>query len=54
MLRNDQVAIYLNDLYKTQYDSNKQEPSMRDKIFKVTQAPKLAGDKRTQHLGAGN
>lgn len=54
MLRNDQQAIYLNDLYKAEYESAKAEPSKRDLIFKVVNAPKAPGDKRTQLLGAGN
>ena len=41
-------------MYKTQYDSNKQEPSRRDQVFKIVNARKAPGDKRTQLLGAGN
>lgn len=53
-LRNDQQAIYLNDMYQTQHESFKAEPTMYDKIFKVKTAPKAPGDKQTQLLGAGN
>lgn len=53
-LRNDQQAIYLNDMYETQYESFKSEPTMYDKIFKVVTARKAPGDKATQLLGAGS
>lgn len=53
-LRNDQVAIYLNDMYKTEHESFKAEPTMYDQIFNVKTARKAPGDKHTQLLGAGN
>jgi len=53
-LRNDQVAIYLNDMYKTEYESFRSEPTVYDKVFKMVNARKAPGDKHTQLLGAGN
>lgn len=54
MLRDDQTAIYLRDMYKAEYESFKEEPTMYDKIFRIVQASKAPGDKHTQLLGAGN
>jgi hypothetical protein len=53
-IRLDQTAIYLNDMYKTEYESFKAEETKYDKIFKVVTARKAPGDKHTQLLGAGN
>lgn len=54
MLRADQTAIYLNDMYKTDYESFRSEPTVYDKVYKIVTARKAPGDKHTQLLGAGN
>lgn len=53
-LRNDQIALYLQDMYKAEWESYKAVPTKHDQIFKVVQAPKAPGTKSTQILGLGS
>lgn len=52
-LRADQVSLYLQDMYKAEWQSYMAEPTKHDKIFKVETAPKAPGNKSTQLLGLG-
>lgn len=52
-LKADQVSIYVNDMYKAEWQSYKRVPTKYDQIYAVVQAPKLAGNKSTQLLGLG-
>lgn len=52
-VRADQVAIYLKDMYKAEYESFRAEKTKYDRIFKVVKTSG-AGEKHTQLLKAGN
>lgn len=52
-LRADQVALYLKDMYKAEREGYQEVETKYDKIFKVKNDVKGAGDKITQILGAG-
>lgn len=52
-LRNDQVALYLKDMYKAEREGYREIETKYDKVFKVKTGVKGAGDKVTQILGAG-
>lgn len=49
----DQLSLYVKDMYKVERESYKEIPTMHDKIFKVVNGVKGAGDKVTQLLGVG-
>ncbi len=49
----DQLSLYVKDMYKAERESYKDVPTMHDKIFKVRNDVKGAGDKITQLLGLG-
>jgi hypothetical protein len=53
-VRNDQVALYLMDMYKAEREGYEEMPTVYDKVFKVVTGIKGAGDKNTQILGAGD
>lgn len=53
-IRADQIALYVKDMYKAEYDTEKEVPMMYDKIYKVvTKGIEGAGHKESQLLGAG-
>lgn len=52
-LRDDQVALYMKDMYKAAREGYEQIPTVYDKVFKKVTGVKGAGDKHTQILGAG-
>lgn len=51
-IRADQAAIYNKDMYKAEYAGRMEEPTMYNKLFRVVNNVKGAGDKYTQLLGA--
>ena len=53
-LRADQLALYMQDMYKAERESYEEMPTMHDKVFKMVSVNKGAGDKVTQILGAGD
>lgn len=53
-LRADQVALYLQDMYAAEREAYEEMPTVHDKVLKVVNVNKAAGDKITQILGAGN
>lgn len=52
-LRADQLALYTKDMYKCEREGYKEAPTKYDRIYKVVNNVKGAGDKVTQILGAG-
>jgi len=52
-VRADQLSLYVKDMYKAEREAYKDIPTMHDKIFKVVNNVKGAGDKITQILGLG-
>jgi len=52
-LRDDQVALYLKDMYKAEREGYTEQPTAYDQVFKVVTGAEGAGDKVTQILGAG-
>lgn len=52
-ITNDQVAIYMKDMYKAEREGYKEMPTKYNEIFKVVSGVTGAGDKMTQMLGAG-
>jgi hypothetical protein len=52
-VKGDQLSLYVKDMYKAERESYKEEPTVYDKIFKVVNNVKGAGDKSTQLLGVG-
>lgn len=53
-IRADQLALYLQDMYKASRETYKEADTVHDKIFKVVTGLEGAGDKETQILGAGD
>lgn len=54
-LRADQVALYVKDMYKAEYDSEKEVDPVHPKVYKVvSKGITGAGHKETQLLGAGD
>lgn len=53
-LKADQVALYLQDMYKAERESYMEMPTMHDQVFNVVNVNRGAGDKITQLLGAGD
>lgn len=54
-LRAEQQALYVKDMYKAEYESYTETPTVHDKIYKVvTKGVTGAGNKETQLLGAGD
>lgn len=49
----DTLSLYVKDMYKAEREAYKDIPTMHDKIFKVVNNVKGAGDKITQILGLG-
>lgn len=52
-ISNDQVALYMKDMYKAEREGYKEMPTKYNEIFKVVSGVEGAGDKMTQMLGAG-
>ena len=52
-IRNDQVALYLKDMYKAEREGYKEVETKYNQVFKVKNNVSGAGDKVTQILGAG-
>ena len=52
-LRDDQVALYLKDMYKAEREGYTEQPTAYDRVLKVVTGAEGAGDKVTQILGAG-
>ncbi len=52
-LTGDQLALYVKDMYLAEREGYQEEDTKYDKIFKVKNNVKGAGDKITQILGAG-
>ena len=48
----DQVALYMKDMYKAEREGYKEEDTGYNKVLKVVNSVKGAGDKMTQILGA--
>jgi hypothetical protein len=53
-LRGDQIALYLKDMYKAEREGYEEIETKYDKIFRVKNGVKGAGDKVSQLLGAGS
>jgi len=52
-VRGDQIKLYLKDMYKASRETYKEVDTTYDKIYKVKNSVKGAGDKENQILGAG-
>jgi hypothetical protein len=52
-IRGDQVALYLKDMYKAEYEGYTEVPTVYNEVFKVVNNVNGAGDKITQILGQG-
>src|SRR3990167_8593980 len=52
-LSNDQLALYLKDMYKAEREGYKEMPTKYNEVFKVVKGVTGAVDKMTQILGAG-
>ncbi|MBD3352826.1 MAG: hypothetical protein GF364_15170 [Candidatus Lokiarchaeota archaeon] len=53
-IRADQLALYTKDMYAAEYEGYKEIETKYDKIYKLRNDVKGAGDKVTQLLGAGD
>ena len=52
-LRDDQVALFLKDMYKAEREGYEEQPTVYNQVYKVKTGVEGAGDKVTQILGAG-
>lgn len=52
-LRNDQIALYMKDMYKAEREGYQEVETKYDQVFKVIGGVDGAGDKITQILGQG-
>jgi len=52
-IKDDQVALYLKDMYKAEREGYTEQPTTYNQVYKVKTGADGAGDKVTQILGAG-